>query len=395
MIVWTKRKLEQIKENVATVNIMKRKPIVIRVIIFSTIIVMLSGLYLVYAWNRHQDAAESEAIMLAQSLEAVFHPEHIAKLSGSAEDLEKSDYKMMKQSLVQLVEATNPIRFAYLMREKDGNIVLLMDSEPSDSADYSPPGQIYYEADDVLQNTFSSGKTVLTKPTTDRWGTWISVLVPMKDPINDKSLAVFGIDYSASEWYASIWKQMIPDAIVVLCLIILVFAWYHSWAQKSSLKKLSKKIAFNEALYHSVFDHFPVGIALMNDKNFATQSEFGAIKINPMFERILGRKSGDLVNTTWPEVTHPEDLQADLEKFEQFKTGKISGYSMEKRFLRPDGSSVWTNMIVSPLQAFSDNNSMHICLIEDITSKKKTYDALIESERSKSVLISNLPVGFA
>lgn len=362
-----------------------------RIIIFTMIIVVLSGVYLVYAWNRHQDVAESEAIMLAQSLESVFHPEHITNLTGSSEDLGKSDYKMTKQSLIQLVETTNPIRFAYLMIERDGNIVFLMDSEPADSADYSPPGQIYEEVDDVLLNTFSSDKAVLTKPTADRWGTWISVLVPMKDPTNDKNIAVFGIDYSASEWYADIWKKMIPDVIVVLCSIVLVFAWFHSWTQKSSLKKLSKKIAFNEALYHSVFDHSPVGIAIMNDKNYATQSEFGVININPMFEHILGRKSGDLVNTTWPEVTHPEDLQADLEKFEQFKTGEISGYSMEKRFLRPDGSSVWTNMIVSHLQDLSDNNSSHICLIEDITSKKKMNDALIESERSKSVLISNLP----
>ena len=203
--------------------------------------------------------------------------------------------------------------------------------KPADSVDYSPPGQIYEEADDVLRNTFSSGKTVLTKPTTDRWGTWISVLVPMKDPINDKNLAVFGIDYSASEWYADLWKQMIPDAIVVLCLSMLIFAWFHSWAQKSSLKKLSKKIAFDEALYHSVFDQTPVGIAIMNDKNYATQSEFGVMNINPMFERILGRKSGDLVNTTWPEVTHPNDLQADLEKFEQFKAGKRCFNSCENK----------------------------------------------------------------
>ncbi|MDP3305091.1 MAG: PAS domain S-box protein [Erysipelotrichaceae bacterium] len=391
MIVGNNVKLEQIKESDATFSIYKKKNLFVRVIVFIIIIVVLSGLYLVYAWNRYQDIAESKAIMLAQSLESVFHPEHIAKLTGSAEDLEKSDYILMKKSLSQLVEATNPISFAYLMIERDENVVFLMDSEPADSVDYSPPGQIYEEADNVLRNTFISGKTVLTEPTTDRWGTWISVLVPVKDPTSDRYLAVFGIDYDASEWYADLRRQMLPDAIIILCLNLLVFAWFHSWAQKSSLKKLSKKIAFDEALYHSVFDQTPVGIAIMHDKNYATQSEFGVMNINPMFERILMRESSDLVNTTWPEITHPEDLKADLEKFEQFKAGVISGYSMEKRFLRPNGSSVWTNMIVSPLQGFSDDESLHLCLIEDITSKKRTSDALKESERSKSVLISNLP----
>jgi PAS domain S-box-containing protein len=73
------------------------------------------------------------------------------------------------------------------------------------------------------------------------------------------------------------------------------------------------------------------------------------MNMNPEFERILGRTSQDLANIKWPEITHPDDLQADLAYFESFKTGKIPGYSMEKRFLRADGTSVWTNMTVSHL----------------------------------------------
>lgn len=45
---------------------------------------------------------------------------------------------------------------------------------------------------------------------------------------------------------------------------------------------------------------------------------------------------------TWPELTHPDDLQADLDKFEKFRKGEIKSYSMEKRFLLPDGSAVRT-----------------------------------------------------
>jgi diguanylate cyclase (GGDEF)-like protein/PAS domain S-box-containing protein/putative nucleotidyltransferase with HDIG domain len=365
------------------------KPIV--VVIALLILAVLSGLYLRFAWLRYQNIAESEAIMLAQSLESILHPEHILRLDGSEEDLGTADYELIKISLIRLVETTNPIRFAYVMGKKDGNIVILMDSEPVDSADYSPPGQIYEEADAVLWDVFRSGKTVLTKPTTDRWGTWISGLVPIQDPNSGDVIAVFGIDYSASQWVADIWKQMIPDVVILLCLLLLTFAWFRSWAQKSVLKELSQKIAFDEALYHSVFDQTPIGIAIMNDMNYTNRAEFGDININPMVERILGRTSQDLENLTWPEITHPDDLQADLEQYAKFKTGEIFGYSMEKRFIKPDGSSVWTNMKISSLQGFASNKPMHICLLEDISSRKKAEEALIESERSKSVLISNLP----
>ena len=56
-----------------------------------------------------------------------------------------------------------------------------------------------------------------------------------------------------------------------------------------------------------------------------------------MFEQIIGRKTNQLKNILWTEITHPEDLAADLASFEQFKNSQIYGYSMEKRFLRPNG----------------------------------------------------------
>ena len=43
---------------------------------------------------------------------------------------------------------------------------------------------------------------------------------------------------------------------------------------------------------------------------------------------------------------------------------------MEKRFIRPDGSSVWTNMKVAPLLGLPYQHSMHLCLIDDISKRK-------------------------
>lgn len=360
-------------------------------IIYTVIALSLSGLYLRFSWNRYQDIASSEAVMLAESLESVFHPEHIEVLSGAQEDIEKPEYVMIKLSLTRLVKTANPIRFAYLMRERNGSIIILVDSESPDSDDYSPPGQIYEEAGGQLRSIFKSGKTLLSNPTADRWGTWISALVPINDPTSGKVLAVFGVDYSASEWYSRLWVRMIPDFMILICLLMLFYAFLRSQTQHSELKVLSKKIAFNEALYRSVFDQAPIGIAIVNDKNFVSQSEYGNLNINSMFGKIIGRNTQELFNIKWPEITHQEDLQADLEKFEQFQNGEIEGYSMEKRFLRPDGSSVWTNMKISPLQNGTDVQSMHLCLIEDISQRKAAEASLKESERSKSVLLSHLP----
>lgn len=352
------------------------------IFVFATLIVLIiSGLYLHFEWHKYHEMASSEAVQLAQSLESLLHPEHIEELSGSEADIERPEYSMAKTSLMRLVDTTNSIRFAYLMAERNGNIVILMDSESPDSVDYSPPGQVYTEAEDIDREPFLRGEPVLTKPTKDRWGTWISALVSIKDLESGETIAIFGIAYSATEWYTALWKQMIPDITVVVIFLLLYFALLYILIQHSRLNSLNKKMAFDEALYHSVFDQAPLGIAIVNDKNFLYESNFGHANINPMFEKIIGRKSEDLSNIKWTEITHPEDLQADLDKFDQFKKGEINGYTMEKRFIKPNGSIVWTHMTVSPLVGVYDDHSIHLCLIENITNQKAVMAALIESEK--------------
>jgi hypothetical protein len=206
--------------------------------LLALVFLSLSAFYLRFSWNRYRNIASSEAFMLAQSMESLLHPEHISELSGSAGDLDKPAYMLTKSSLMRLVDTTNPIRFAYLLAEHDGGLVILVDSEPPESASYSPPGQVYTEADDFIWEPFRSGKTVLTPPNTDRWGTWISALVPITDPANGHVIAVFGIDYDAAAWYANLWGRMVPDMIIVFCLLLFFFALLRLLFQQYRLKKL-------------------------------------------------------------------------------------------------------------------------------------------------------------
>lgn len=383
----SKDQSKQIEENDSAARFMKRKPILARLIIFA-IIIILSSLYLGYAWNRHQNEASSYAVALANSIESVMPQKHMNTLSGNADDLNKPEYEMIKNHLIGLVETTNPIRFAYLMAERGEDIVILIDSEPPESSDYSAPGQVYEEADDVIRKSFGTGETVFTKPTTDRRG--ISVFVPVKDSATGNVIAVFGMDYSAQEWYAQLWKHMIPDIIVIICIVMLSFALLYGRIQYDNTKTLSRKLAYDEALYRSVFDQAPIGIAIVKDKNFIYKADFVLTSINPMFEKILGRKSSDLANIKWPEITHAEDLQTDLDKFEQFKKGEINGYTMEKRFIKPDGSVVWTLMIISRLSGLYDDHSIHLCLIEDITSQKAAESALVANEKKYRSIAENM-----
>lgn len=350
-----------------------------------------SGLYLYFSWDKYEIKAFDDAVSLAQSLETLLRPDHVAALSGTAEDLDNPEYIITKNNLSQLVQATEEIEFAYLMGIRDGKLVFLVDSEFPDSPGYSPPGQVYEEARDVAPEVFRTGESIMQGPKTDRWGTWYSALVPVRDPASGQIIALFGLDYPEHEWNLVLWKQIIPDVIIGLLFVLFIIALSRAVYHYCRLKALGDKEAMDKALYHSVFEQAPAGIAIVNDKIFVSHSEFGTANMNPMFEKILGRTSRELANINWMDITHPDDLAADLEKFEQFKSGEIDGYSMQKRFLKPDGTYVWTNMKITHFLDNLRDNPMHLCLLYDISAEKEVEESLSESERSKSVLLSNLP----
>jgi PAS domain S-box-containing protein/diguanylate cyclase (GGDEF)-like protein len=110
-----------------------------------------------------------------------------------------------------------------------------------------------------------------------------------------------------------------------------------------------------------------------------------------MFEKITGRTEEEYSRLGWKAITHPDDVAKDQELYEQLKAGNISSYALEKRYIKPDGSIVWAHNIVAPLEYRKNSIYSHICLVQDITERKLVEDALRESERSKSVLLSNLP----
>jgi len=140
----------------------------------------------------------------------------------------------------------------------------------------------------------------------------------------------------------------------------------------------------------TIFNQAPIGIAISHNCD-PDDSDRGFVEVNPVFEQITGRTKEELTRLGWAKITHPDDLEKDMENFKKLISGEISSYSMDKRYIKPDGSVVWVHMIASLLDISKDQQYNYVCLVQDITERKTIEKALEESERSKSVLLHHLP----
>jgi PAS domain S-box-containing protein len=143
-------------------------------------------------WTVVRTDREMRADLLRQTelMAQALNIERIKALGGTRADLEKPVYLRLKEQFAA-VRTINPhCRFVNLMgRTGDGTIFLFLDSEPAGSRDYSPPGQRYREAPEGVRRAFATRNSAVEGPYADRWGTWVSALVPIHDP----RTAIYGL----------------------------------------------------------------------------------------------------------------------------------------------------------------------------------------------------------
>jgi len=100
------------------------------------------------------------------------------------------------------------------------------------------------------------------------------------------------------------------------------------------------------------------------------------VAFNDCLCELLGYARSELTEKTWAELTHPDDLQADIEQFQRLLAGDINNYMMEKRFLHKNGSAVFTLVNIQCVRQ-SDGLVKHvIATVQDISDRKRAEDAL-------------------
>ena len=119
-----------------------------------------------------------------------------------------------------------------------------------------------------------------------------------------------------------------------------------------------------------ILDQAPIGIAISHSCD-GKYSDDAMVRINPVYEQITGRTKEELIKSGWARITHPDDLEEEMENFRKLQAGEIKSYAIEKRFIKPDGSFVWVYLVSAALAPLKNKCFNHICLIQDISIESK------------------------
>ncbi len=138
--------------------------------------------------------------------------------------------------------------------------------------------------------------------------------------------------------------------------------------------RAEQALAQSERLFSELFERAGIGIVLKDINGMM-------IRFNPSFRIMLGYSVEEMQKFHYNDITHPDDKRLNDQLFHELVTGKRDSYSLEKRYLRKDGTYAWARMTATPIMAADGRPQFVIGIVEDITDRKQIEAELDEMRR--------------
>ena len=137
-------------------------------------------------------------------------------------------------------------------------------------------------------------------------------------------------------------------------------------------EKISMDLIRSEERFRTIFEEAPLGIAIFDSRTG------GAVQINSRYAEIVGRDKEEVLKMDWRKYSHPIEIDENQHRIDLLINNKISGFSLDKRFIKPEGEEIWVNMTVTPFRGDSEyRDYFHLCMVEDITARKKAEEEIL------------------
>jgi two-component system cell cycle sensor histidine kinase/response regulator CckA len=134
----------------------------------------------------------------------------------------------------------------------------------------------------------------------------------------------------------------------------------------------------SEERFRRVFEEGPLGLALVG-------KDYRFLKVNGALCQMVGYSEAELLQMSFPDITHPDDLGANVELAEKVFKHEIPFYQLQKRYVRKNGEIIWIKLTASVLHDQRDEALYGLGMIEDVTELKRTQEEALARQKLESL----------
>jgi PAS domain S-box-containing protein len=199
---------------------------------------------------------------------------------------------------------------------------------------------------------------------------------------------------NAAEVYAPLGERLRLTLLLVSLLLIstalgIGTIWWHRrirFYQERS--KVAGALRESEERFRLVFEEGPTGMAMLDET-------FHFIQVNPAFAAMLGYSGEELQTMAFPDITHPDHVQNDVEQVRRLLHGELTVYRTEKRYIAKSGKELWGQAHVSVVRNAEGAFRYFLAIINDIAERKRAEEALrrqslVIDQTSNTIAITDL-----
>lgn len=206
----------------------------------------------------------------------------------------------------------------------------------------------------------------------------VNRILKSKKPLNDVILGVYRPKTKDIKWLSvNGFPVFNKDRKIAEILI--------SFFDITDRKNAENELIKSESKFRSIFDQSPVGAVMVGMDNVL-------VRCNLAFCNFLCYSEKELIGKTITDITFPDDAQIGMNEIKQLADGEIDSCTVQKRYVRKDGATVWGELNISLVRDSYYKPLYFLPVIQDITEKKRVIEELRISNELLSLFMKHSPI---